>query len=53
MLVAALSYFTPLLSTLISSAYLRVALGWNVWVACALVIAGAFVCQRSVVKRSA
>ena len=50
MLVAALSYFTPLLSTLISSAYLRVALGWNVWVACALVVAGAFVCQRSVVK---
>jgi len=52
MLVAALSYLTPLLSTLISSAYLHVAIGWNVWAACALVVAGAFVCQRSVVKPS-
>jgi len=51
MLVAALSYVAPLLSTLISSAYLGVALGWNVWAACALVILGAFVCQRSVVKQ--
>ena len=52
-LVAAISYLTPLLSTAISVVYLSVAPGWNLWVACALVVAGAFICQRSVVKQAA
>jgi len=49
-LVASLSYVTPLLSTAVSAVYLRVALGWNLWAACGLVVAGAFLCSRSVVK---
>ena len=51
-LVAAISYLTPLLSTAISVAYLGVAPGWNLWAGCALVIAGAGICQRSVVKQA-
>jgi drug/metabolite transporter (DMT)-like permease len=47
-LVAALSYFTPLLSTLFSAAYLAVVPGPAIWVACALVIAGAAVCRLAV-----
>jgi drug/metabolite transporter (DMT)-like permease len=48
-LVAAVSNLAPLLSTFISSAYLGVAPGWNLWAACALVIAGAALCNRMVV----
>jgi drug/metabolite transporter (DMT)-like permease len=51
-LVAAISYLTPLLSTAISVVYLGVAPGWNLWAACALVIAGAGICQRSVAKQA-
>ncbi|KPJ75109.1 MAG: hypothetical protein AMS14_04215 [Planctomycetes bacterium DG_20] len=50
MLVASLSYLTPLLSTAISAVYLRVALGWNLWAACGLVVGGALVCSRSVIR---
>jgi drug/metabolite transporter (DMT)-like permease len=47
-LVASCSYFTPLLSTLISSLYLGVALGWPLWAGCGLIIAGAFLCNLAV-----
>jgi drug/metabolite transporter (DMT)-like permease len=46
-LVAALSNLTPLLSTLVSSWYLGVPLGWTVWLGCGLVVVGAALCQRS------
>jgi len=47
-LVASLSYFAPLLSTAVSCAYLRVLPGPKLWVACALVTAGAVICNRSI-----
>ena len=47
-LVAALSYATPLLSTLFSAAYLRVVPGPAIWTACTLVIVGAAVCRLAV-----
>jgi len=46
-LVAALSYAIPVLSTLVSSLYLHVAVAWNVWAGATLVVVGAVVCQRS------
>ena len=49
-LVASVSYLTPLLSTAVSAVYLDVAVGWNLWAACGLVVAGALLCSRSVVK---
>ncbi len=47
-LVAALSYAIPVLSTIVSCLYLRVSVGWNVWAASALIVAGAVICQRSI-----
>jgi len=47
-LLASLSYLIPLLSTLISCAYLRVIPGPALWLACAMVITGAAICKRSV-----
>jgi drug/metabolite transporter (DMT)-like permease len=52
-LVAALSYFTPLLSTVVSAIHLGVAPAPRIWVACALVIAGAAVCRLAVEERPA
>ena len=52
-LVAALSNFAPLLSTVVSALWLHVSLGWNLWFACGLVVAGAAMCQRSVIAQSA
>jgi len=49
-LVAAVSYLTPLLSTVLSALYLGVGLGWNLWLACGLIVAGAALAQASVVK---
>lgn len=49
-LVASLSYFIPVLSTLVSSIYLQVAVGPAVWTACALVAAGAYICKLSIRK---
>jgi drug/metabolite transporter (DMT)-like permease len=43
LLVAALSYLVPLLSTIISCVALGVPMGWPLWTACALVIGGAAV----------
>lgn len=49
-LVASLSYLTPLLSTLISALVLRVTPGPGVWLGAALVFAGAVLCKSSVVE---
>jgi len=46
------SYFTPLLSIIISSLYLRVAVNANLWVACGLVIAGAVICKFSIIDKT-
>lgn len=50
-LVASFSHLTPVLSTVVSWAYLGVRPGWELWAACALVIAGAVVCRYSVQER--
>jgi drug/metabolite transporter (DMT)-like permease len=47
-LVASLSYFIPLLSTIINSIYLRVGVAWSLWIGCAFVIAGSFICKLSI-----
>jgi drug/metabolite transporter (DMT)-like permease len=44
-LVAALSYLIPVSSTLLSSVYLQVPVEWNVWAACAMIVAGACLCR--------
>lgn len=46
--VATLSYFTPLLAAAIAAAYLGAVPGPGLWLGCALVVAGAWLCQRSV-----
>lgn len=48
LLVAACSYFTPLLSTLVSCAYLRVAPGTRLWLGSLLIVAGSWITWRSV-----
>jgi drug/metabolite transporter (DMT)-like permease len=52
-LLASLSFFTPLFSTLISCLFLGVKAGLALWLACALVIAGAAICHASVKDRIA
>jgi len=47
-LVASLSYFTPLLSTIIAVLYLGVRTGWNLWAGSVLVVIGAAICKLSV-----
>jgi drug/metabolite transporter (DMT)-like permease len=47
-LVASLSYFTPILSILISSIHMDIRIGSALWGACALVTGGAIICNRSV-----
>jgi len=51
-LVISLSYFTPLLSIIISSLYLRVIIKPTLWIACGLVIAGAVICKFSIVDKT-
>lgn len=51
-LVVSFSYFTPLLSIIISSLYLQVAVNANLWVACGLVIAGAIICKFSIIDKT-
>jgi len=51
-LVVSLSYFTPLLSIIITSLYLRVAIKANLWIACGLVIVGAVICKFSIVDKT-
>ena len=47
-LVASVAYLAPVLSTTITSLYLHVTPGRNLWIACGLVVAGAVVCKLSV-----
>jgi len=49
-LVASVSFFTPLISTLMSCFYLHVPMGLQLAAACGLVIAGAVVCKYSVTE---
>jgi len=51
-LVASLSYFTPLLSIITSSLYLQVAIKPSLWTACGLVIAGAIICKFSIIDKT-
>ena len=51
-LVVSLSYFTPLLSIVISSLYLRVVIKSTLWIACGLVIAGAVICKFSIIDNT-
>ncbi|MCK4241659.1 MAG: aromatic amino acid DMT transporter YddG, partial [Candidatus Atribacteria bacterium] len=51
-LVASLSYFTPLLSIVISSLYLQVVIKPSLWIACGLVIAGAVICKFSIIDKT-
>jgi drug/metabolite transporter (DMT)-like permease len=41
--VATCSYFTPLLSTLVSCAYLKVAPGYQLWAGCVVIVIGSLV----------
>lgn len=49
-LVAAVAYLAPVLSTTFTSVYLHVAPGRGLWIACVLVVAGAVVCKLSVTE---
>lgn len=46
-LLASISYFIPMISTLISSLHLSVPIGWKLSLGCFLVIAGAVLCKWS------
>ena len=49
--VAACSYFTPLLSTLLSCLYLQVVAGGRLWLGCMLIVAGSLLSWASVSDR--
>ena len=49
-LIASLSYFTPLLSVLISSIYLQITIDIRLWIASILVIAGAIISKFSIIE---
>jgi drug/metabolite transporter (DMT)-like permease len=51
-LVAACSYLTPLLSTVVSSLYLGIVPGARLWVGCALIIAGAVTCKLAIQEQT-
>jgi drug/metabolite transporter (DMT)-like permease len=53
LLVVACSYFTPLLSTGVSCAYLKVSPSPRLWIGCLLLVAGSLVTWRSVSDRPA
>ena len=48
LLVATCSYFTPLLSTAVSCAYLGVPTSSQLWIGCALLVAGSLITWKSV-----
>jgi drug/metabolite transporter (DMT)-like permease len=50
--VAAASYFTPVLSTVVSSLYLHVTPGPRLWIGCAFVVAGSLLSWRSVSEQA-
>ena len=47
-LVAAMSYLTPILSVAFTSVYLSVRVTWTLWTACVMVVAGAVSSKWSV-----
>jgi drug/metabolite transporter (DMT)-like permease len=50
-LLAACSYFIPVLSTLVSCIYLKVAAGLSLWIGCVLIATGAFVSWISISEK--
>lgn len=48
LLVASLSYLTPLLSVYISSIYLKISIDYRLWVASLLVVIGAFISKYAI-----
>jgi len=50
LLVGAAAYLVPLLSSLASVWYLDISPGWLLWPGCLLIIAGAIVCKRSMIR---
>ena len=52
LIVAAFSYCTPLLSTLVSCVYLKVMPGPRLWIGCVLIIIGSIISWRSVSSRT-
>lgn len=51
LLVAACSYFTPLLSTVVSCIYLKVSPGPKLWIGCLLLVSGSIITWSSVSER--
>ena len=51
LLVVACSYFTPLLSTVVSCAYLKVSPSPKLWIGCLLLVSGSLITWRSVTDR--
>jgi drug/metabolite transporter (DMT)-like permease len=51
LLVVACSYFTPLLSTVVSCLYLRVSPSPKLWIGCLLLVSGSLMTWRSVADR--
>jgi drug/metabolite transporter (DMT)-like permease len=51
LLVAACSYFTPLLSTVVSCLYLHVSPSPKLWIGCLLLVSGSLMTWRSVIPR--
>lgn len=51
LLVVACSYFTALLSTLVSRCHLRVSPGPRLWIGCELLASGSLMTWRSVTDR--
>ena len=52
-LVTSVSFFTPLISTILSCMLLGVPMRTGLWLACGLIVGGAVVCRWSVVERPA
>jgi drug/metabolite transporter (DMT)-like permease len=50
--IVSFSCLLPLFSTVVSSLYLRVSLKGMLWIGCAVLIAGAIICKRSVIERT-
>lgn len=53
LLVVVCSYFTPLLSTVVSAVYLKVSPSPRLWVGCLLLVSGSLITWRSVSNRPA
>lgn len=49
-LVTSLSFFIPLISTIISCSYLGVRMGPSLWLGCGLVVGGAILCKLSILE---